>query len=68
MLCNNCTKLLFQFTNKKCMRCTGSITQNIHVICDSCSKIAQQCAACLKKIQNNTINKHYFGGCGSCKR
>jgi hypothetical protein len=68
MLCTNCKKLLFKYTIKNCLRCQISVNNTLYSICENCSLSAKQCAACLKKMQNTTTTKHYFSGCGACKR
>lgn len=68
MLCPTCIKLSFQNTIKKCMRCQGQIIKSIASLCDNCSNTEKQCSACLKKLQNSAIAKHYYGGCGSCRK
>jgi len=68
MLCIGCRKLVFQYTNKNCLRCHGSVNNSIYTICENCSLTSKQCAACLKKIQNSASIKHYFAGCNACKR
>ena len=68
MLCPTCSKLAVVYLNKKCIRCQGGVLQNISVICDTCSSREKQCSACLKKVDNNPNKKHYYGGCGSCRR
>lgn len=68
MFCVGCTKLSYQYTKKICMRCQATVNNTISMICDTCSATAKQCAACLKKVKNDANVKHYYGGCGSCKR
>lgn len=68
MLCSSCIKLAYKHTNKKCLRCQGRIAKSIASLCDLCSNSDKQCAACLKKIQNSAAAKHYYGGCGSCRK
>lgn len=70
MLCSICSKLLRLATNKKCVKCQGSVYNNISIICDICSQNEKACSACLKKVYNNPIeNPNYHSkttGCKSC--
>lgn len=68
MLCPNCSKLSYQYTNKTCLRCQGSATTTISILCENCSARDKQCAACLKKVDSSTTKKHYYGGCGACRK
>lgn len=68
MLCPNCSKLAILYTNKRCLHCQSIVLQNISVICESCSTKNKKCSACLKNINNSQNTKHYYGGCGSCRR
>ena len=65
MLCFNCSKLNYMYTNKSCLRCQADVFTNIAVICDRCSSTEKTCAACLKKTDNFTRNKKNTG-CRSC--
>lgn len=69
MLCSTCSKLQILNTNKKCMKCQSAITQNIAILCETCSLTSQSCAACLRKVYRNLENPIYKprnGGCRSC--
>lgn len=67
MLCDSCNKLAILYTSKTCMKCQGSVTQNISVICDSCSNSNQTCSACLKRlVKKDAPLKSQPPGCRSC--
>ena len=66
MMCQNCSKLSILHTNKACMRCQGSVINNISVICEICSASSKQCTVCLKKVQS--VNKARGGGCNCGKK
>lgn len=68
MLCPTCTKLAFQYTKKLCLRCQAPVTKSICALCELCSNSDKQCSACLKKLQNSSVKKHYYGGCGNCRK
>lgn len=52
MFCSQCSKLAILNTNRVCVRCQGSILNNLSCICDNCSKQQNICAICLKKISS----------------
>lgn len=64
MLCTNCSKLLLLNSKKKCSNCQGPISNNLLILCDSCSLTNKQCAICLKRINNNVSRNK---GCGCNK-
>lgn len=67
MLCDSCNKLATLYTTKKCMKCQGSVTQNISVVCEACSNSNQSCSACLKKmIKKDYVLRSHATGCRSC--
>jgi hypothetical protein len=68
MLCPNCSKLTYQYLNKKCLRCQGGVLNTISIICETCSARDKQCSACLKKVDNSAVKKNYYGGCGACRK
>lgn len=63
MFCPNCAKLAFMNSNKKCIRCQGTINNNISVLCDFCSTTARQCSVCLKKTYASESEKQKNRGC-----
>lgn len=68
MLCNNCVKLAYLHTKKKCVRCQGDVFENISVLCNRCSVAEGVCSVCLKKKGLATPNPANYkkGGCRSC--
>lgn len=68
MFCKNCLNLNKLATKRKCLRCKSEIVNNLSVLCTSCSDSSKECEICLKKIQNSSVLKYNFGGCGSCGR
>lgn len=68
MLCSNCEKLSYQYTQKTCLRCQGQVLKSIASICEFCSKTDKQCASCLKRVLNPVTKKTRAGGCGSCSK
>jgi hypothetical protein len=54
MLCSNCSKLALLNSNKTCVRCKGSVLNNIAVLCDGCSIKEKKCAVCVKTIISNS--------------
>ena len=63
MLCVNCAKLVLLNLNKKCIKCQGSVFNNLSILCESCSAKEKQCSVCLKKIQ--LVSERYRGcNCG----
>lgn len=69
MFCDSCSKLSTLYTNKKCMKCQGSIYINISIICDICSNENQCCSVCLKKTFknfNSPIYRNKGKGCHTC--
>lgn len=69
MLCINCSKLAYNLEIKRiCIRCLGSINENLSCICENCSKEQNICSVCLKKmfdILKSNINIDC--GCGKKK-
>lgn len=65
MLCSTCSKLAILYTNKTCIKCQGSVHQNICVLCESCSKTSKTCAACLKKVYS-VFDHPKMSGCKGC--
>lgn len=63
MFCNNCVKLAYLHTKKKCIRCQSDVLNNISVLCEKCSGNENVCSACLKKIAPKSYTKR---GCKSC--
>ncbi len=49
MFCNNCVKLAYLHTKKKCIRCQSEVLNNISVICVKCSGAEGICSVCLRK-------------------
>lgn len=68
MLCSNCSKLSFLYTNKICIKCQSAVLNNISVLCEQCSSSNLICSVCLKKIINNNSISNKIGGCKSCGR
>jgi len=72
MLCPNCSKLSMTYTTKICVRCQGSINNNLSCICDNCSTSESVCSICLKKITpagyNPSLKNMFRGGCNSCRK
>lgn len=73
MLCNNCNKLAFASTNKKCMKCPLDVFKSIAILCISCSEKDNICEICLKKLiptqnMNNLIKPFFKSKCGSCRK
>lgn len=68
MFCHNCSKLAILNTNRICIRCQGSILDNLSCICDKCSQEQNICSICLKKLHlnQNTNQFVYRKGCQSC--
>lgn len=66
MLCSNCSKLSLNAAQRVCVRCKGTILNNIAVICDGCSKIENMCSICLKKLINQTVARRHKSNCSSC--
>ena len=64
MICSNCSKLAYLYTNKNCLRCQGNVTVNIAVICEVCSANSNNCTICLKNIPKNPPQS---GGCNCGK-
>lgn len=60
MMCINCSKLAFLFTNKQCLSCQGEVIVTIAVICEFCSLTNKICSVCLKKTQSTVPIR---GGC-----
>ena len=60
MLCANCSRLSFQYTKKKCLRCQADVIISLAVICEACSLNNKICAICSKKLQNANTSR----GCG----
>ncbi len=50
MLCPNCSKLAILHSTRQCVRCQGTVLNNISVLCESCSTNHKQCSVCLKKV------------------
>lgn len=50
MHCQNCSRLNFLFTTKKCHKCSSEVHENLSVICTSCSEKDKICSVCLAKI------------------
>ena len=65
MFCTNCLKLAILVTNKKCIKCNGTVLNNISVICESCSNSNKLCSVCLKKISGD-LRKQGYRGCSRC--
>ena len=70
MFCDQCAKLAYLESKRICVRCQGSILNNISCICDGCSKDQNICSVCLKKLNTNQKPKTitFGGGCKSCGR
>jgi hypothetical protein len=71
MLCLECIKLAILQTTRICIRCQGTILNNLSCICDNCSNDQKVCSICLKKISIGTSgqNKKVLKpGCRSCGR
>jgi hypothetical protein len=66
MLCNACSKLAFLNASRVCMRCKGSILNNLSVVCDNCSTLEKLCSVCLKKLQDPAIKQRSRSNCSSC--
>jgi len=66
MFCNNCIRLTYLNTKKKCMKCQSDVYINIAVLCDNCSASEGTCGICLKKNNMHSINKSRYTG-GKCK-
>lgn len=62
MLCDSCKKLAILQINKKCIKCTNAVYENISVICQNCSAVEKKCSVCLKKIFD--INNYKFKNSG----
>ena len=67
MLCQNCSKLSKLESKRHCVRCTGTILDNISCICEACSKEQNLCAVCLKRM-NIEKPRPFADGCKSCGR
>jgi len=50
MLCNNCEKLAYAETKKKCLKCASNVLKSIGLICIECSLKNNICEICLKKL------------------
>lgn len=66
MMCPTCSKLAYQVTNKKCIKCQGAVFNTLSVLCDLCSNTNKNCSVCLKKVDNSAVKKHYYAGCKAC--
>lgn len=64
MLCVNCSKLAFLSLIKNCIKCHGTVNNNLSVLCESCSSSERQCSVCLKKIHNPAPPGYKGCGCG----
>lgn len=64
MFCDSCSKLAMFKIDKKCLKCSAIINNNLSVICENCSLNNKICSICLKKL--NYGQKRHFGGCSSC--
>jgi hypothetical protein len=68
MFCNNCIKLAYLHTKKKCIRCQGEVLNNIAVLCNRCSSNESVCSVCLKNrgLASPNANNYKKSGCRSC--
>ena len=66
MLCINCSKLAFVSSPRNCLRCNGTILNNLSVVCDNCSNSERLCSVCLKKMISPAVRNRSRSNCGSC--
>jgi len=66
MFCNNCVKLAYLHTKRRCIRCQSEVLNNISVLCIRCSGEEGVCSVCLKKSQRTGSQNPNKKGCGSC--
>lgn len=66
MLCNACSKLALLTASRTCLRCKGTIFNNISVICDNCSALEKLCSICLKKLYSSNSKQKPRSNCSSC--
>ncbi len=70
MFCNNCVKLAYLHTKKKCIRCQSEVLNNISILCVKCSGTEGVCSVCLRKNRSSIANKSTYnypgGGCKTC--
>jgi hypothetical protein len=61
MLCVNCSKLLYNYSNNKCYQCKEIVGNDLSILCDKCSDKDNVCSCCLKKMRN-----YLKSGCSAC--
>lgn len=66
MFCNNCIKLAYLHTKKKCIKCQSEVLNNISVLCIKCAGTEGVCSVCLKHTSRVTSPVNYNKGCRSC--
>lgn len=69
MMCPGCQKLAVLHTVRQCVRCKGTILENLSCICGQCSKDQGVCSVCLKRLSlssDPTKNHALKSGCRSC--